>query len=126
MYLTAHEKSLSRDGFGTLAASDQIRLLLSKCGIPLEVPTELTRLGGFAKKHDLDGPAAITEIRNGIVYPKPKRALSGDGADIIDAWHLSTWYIELALLSLCGYSEIYLNRLKRLRPNAVEKVPWAS
>jgi hypothetical protein len=110
-YLVESKKSLSHDGFGKLSAADQIRLLLSQCGIPLEVPGNLSALSAFSRKYNLDGPGAITEVRNGIVHPKPKRALD-DHAAVVDTWLLSLWYFELILLSLFGYSG--------------ENVPWTT
>jgi hypothetical protein len=41
-YLVESKKSLSPDGFSKFSAADQIRLLLSQCGIPLEVPPSLS------------------------------------------------------------------------------------
>lgn len=125
MYLVESKKSLSQDGFGKLPAADQIRLLLSQCGIPLGVPPTLPALSTLSRKYNLDGPGAITEVRNSIVHPKPKRVLDASAA-IVETWRLSLWYFELVLLSLFGYSGEYGNRLRDRSVGEIEKVPWAT
>lgn len=124
-YLVESKKSLSNDGFGKLTAADQIRLLLSQCGIPLGVPANLSTLSTYSRRYNLDGPGAITKVRNGIVHPKPKRA-PDESTAIVDTWRLSLWYFELALLSLFGYSGEYSNRLRHQSVGEVEIVPWAT
>lgn len=124
-YLVESNKSLSQDGFGKLSAADQIRLLLAQCEIPLGVPASLPALSSFSRRYTLDGPGAITEVRNSIIHPKPKRALHHSEA-IVDTWRLSLWYFELVLLSLFGYSGEYANRLRHHSVGEVEKVPWST
>jgi hypothetical protein len=45
----------------------------------------------------------------------------------IDAWRLSTWYLELILLGPMGFDGSYSNRLRE-RPwvGQLEGVPWTS
>ena len=123
-------RALSEDGFEKLPASDKLRLLLSQCKIPLIIPAQLIEFQKLAKEHSwADGPHAITEMRNSLVHPKPKkrrRVLDAEPIAIFEAWNLANWYLELVLLWLFEYKGSYTNRLKRgcSREEAVELVPW--
>lgn len=123
---------LSEDGLEKLPASDKLRLLLSQCKIPLAVPAQLIELQKLSKEHNwADGPHAVTEMRNSLVHPKPKkrrRVLDAEPIAIFEAWNLATWYLELVLLWLFEYKGLYTNRLMRecSREEAVEQVPWAT
>jgi hypothetical protein len=115
---------------GKLAAMDKMRLLISHCGIPLAIPTDLTHLTRIAKAENWsDGPQALAEYRNALVHANPKKRKKVLHADIglrYEARDLSLWYLELVLLWLFGYSERYSNRLWRVgfRGEEVEPVPW--
>ena len=130
--LVEEQKVLSEVGIRKLPASDQMRLLLSACDVPLAIPDSLAELRKVAKSLNWrDGSQATTEIRNAIVHASPrKRArILTKGADArTDAWTLGQWYLELVLLYLFGYTGSYSNRLHRgvSRGQEVEPVPWAS
>jgi hypothetical protein len=112
---------LSPDGFRGLSAADHIRLLLHECRIPPTVPSTLAGLVKAAKAQKLDGPSVLTEVRNTLVHPgKSNKKMTV--AVFGDAWTLSMWYLELALLRRFGYNGPYLNRV--LSPPALEPVPW--
>lgn len=121
---------LSEDGFQKLPAMDKLRLLISHCGIPLEIPLSLATLSSVAKAENwVDAPQALTEYRNALVHANPKkrqRVLSVDVAARHDAWDLSLWYLELVLLRLFEYEGQYSNRIRRVgfRGDEVEPVPW--
>lgn len=77
-----------------------------------------------------NGPARrlIFNIRNALIHP-PAGALSGFTVptpdEMFQAWQLSTWYHELALLRMLGFDDNYWNRLRLGRnENDVEPVPW--
>lgn len=133
-------------GFDKLPASDKIRLLLSKFNISTKLPPnwetsvpELYKLFGQQPPQPLqnlvaianengnqwvDGPHAFTEFRNGIVHPrKLKKVLNADAGVTVEVCNLGRWYLELVLLSLCGYQGKYVNRLLIPR-QAPEFVPW--
>jgi hypothetical protein len=126
-YLVEDKENLTPNGFNKLDASDQFRLLISLCGIPLDVPAALTHLDRFAKAENFDGPGAITDIRNKIVHPgkrskKPRPATM----EIYEARELALWYIELVLLHLFQYRDIYASRVSGARwAGEVGRVPWA-
>jgi hypothetical protein len=105
--LVEDKRSLSQNGFQKLPAADQVRLLLSSLGIDLKLPTDLINLTQLANQQNLvDGPQAITEIRNAIVHPNPKNRHKGGGASEkirTEAWSVGLEYLELALLKLFDY-----------------------
>ncbi|WP_039962290.1 MULTISPECIES: hypothetical protein [Kamptonema] len=101
------KRSLSQNGFHKLPAADEVKLLLSYLGIDLKIPDRLTNLIQLANRQNwVDGPQAITEIRNAIVHPNPKSRHKGCGASKetrAEAWSLGLKYLELALLKLFDY-----------------------
>lgn len=125
--LVQDRRSISEDGFSKLPAADQLRLLLSTLEIPLTLPSEMTDLQKIAKESNwMDGPQAFVEIRNRIVHP-PKKRRTNKELPYFDAYRLAKWYVELIILSACGYSGVYANRTLQQRwVGQVELVPWAS
>jgi hypothetical protein len=123
-------KIISQSGFNDLPASDKIRLLLSRCGIPLELPSELTALKALAKEYNWsDGPECLVGFRNAVVHPQAKnrqKVGKASSVAIFEIWSLGLWYLGLILLRLFDYTGLYLNRLKRdcYYSDAVEPVPW--
>lgn len=123
-------KMISQSGFNDLPASDKIRLLLSRCGIPLELPSELTALKALAKEYNWsDGPECLVGFRNAVVHPQAKnrqKVGKASSVAIFEIWSLGLWYLGLILLRLFDYTGLYLNRLKRdcYYSDAVEPVPW--
>lgn len=117
--------SLSEDGFSRLTAADQLRLLLSALSIPLNLPLGLVDLCSAAKAAPWsDGPQAFVGIRNRIVHP-PKRGQRATGLPYYEAYRLARWYLDLVILSLCGYQGVYSNQTKEQRwIGQVEPVPW--
>lgn len=113
------QKLISADGFKRLVASDKLRLLLSSLCIPLDIPSSTPTITDVAKRYNwVDAPHAITLVRNALVHPESKMQVSDC---YLDAWKLSLWYLELAILAMCGYEGSYRNRLKM---GQVEDVPW--
>jgi hypothetical protein len=111
-------------GFKDLRASDKLRLLLSSLNIPIGITGSTPELAKLAKERNwLDAPQAMTEVRNALVHPEHKNR--GYVTSILhDTWNLGLWYLELALLRLCGYSGTYCNRLSARWVGQVEDVPW--
>ncbi len=125
--LVRERRSLSEEGFSKLPAADQLRLLLAALSIPLALPPGLVELQRSAKELNwVDGSQAFVEIRNRIVHP-PKRAQRLRDVPYYDAYRLAKWYLELAILSACGYMGVYSNRTREHGwVGEVEPVPWAS
>ena len=69
------------------------------------------------------GPSFVARLRN-YVHAYPKNS-SADGRDYYRAWSLSQYYVETALLKLCGYTGKYRNRMTSEWKTDLETVPWA-
>ena len=111
-FLVQARRSLSKQGFKDLRASDKIRLRLDSLGIPITVPQETIELQQAAKTHKwVDGPHALSEMRNALVHPDLERRLQYSNKLLRDVWQLAQWYIELAVLRVCGFSGQYSYRL---------------
>jgi hypothetical protein len=122
--MVQQKQSLSGEGFIKLPASDQLCLLLTHLGIPLDVNKSLIKASELSKEFDKNGPELFTATRNSIIHPyhKHKEKYS---TIILEMWKLGLWYIELSLLSLCKYDGNYFNRLSEKRiTGQVEPVPW--
>ena len=119
-YCVCEKVFVRKQGFNALPAADQYRLLLSSLGIPQEIPSCATSLVSVSKGRNwVDGPQALTEIRNDLVHGGKKRAsLSRECYG--EAWRLTLWFLEMTVLALCGYSGTYWNR----NNGQVEVVPW--
>lgn len=70
-----------------------------------------------------NGPTFVTRLRNSV-HPRPSNSLA-DGFDFYNAWRLSQYYVETALLKLCGYTGSYRNRMTSRHTMDSEPVPWA-
>ncbi len=121
---------LSEDGFSKISAADKIRLLLTH----FRIPTGLTQLAALkavaAALNWMDGPQAVTEIRNAVMHGSEKKRDRISAADFparVEAWELCLSYLELLILALCGFNAHYVNRLRKgcMRQQAIESVPWA-
>lgn len=124
--LVCERGAISDKGFRDLTAADQIRLMLNILSIPTEIPDGLVSLRKFGKSRGFRGPEAFTYIRNRLTHP-PKQGATSERLPIYEAYCLAQWYVELAILSACGYNGEYGNRtIIRRWVGQVEKVPWAS
>ncbi len=122
--LVREKKSLSEGTFNKLSAATRLRLMLEELAIPTVVPPGLQQLEAYAKAKSLDGPEVFTFIRNRLVHP-PKPTSVPEKVPYYEAYCLAKWYLELAVLSVCGYKGNYSNRTRLRRwVGQVEKVPW--
>ncbi len=120
--LVNDRRAMDKGAFKKTNAANQIRLLLSFCQIPLNVPASCTALNKLSKEYNLDdGPAVITFVRNKIVHPS-KTTIPSEVYN--EARSLMLHYVELSLLSILSYSKIYSNRLTAQWEGEVENVPW--
>ena len=111
-----------RQGFNALPAADQYRVLFSSLGIPREIPPCATSLVSAGKGRNwVDGPQALTAMRNDLVHGGLKRAHFSDEC-YVEAWRLTLWFLEMAVLALCGFRGPHWNR----NNSQVEVVPWQS
>jgi len=105
--------------------SDRFRYLFTLLDIPLEFPTNFTKIKKISSQEGIrDGPYFLTAVRNSMVHPDNKRR--GLFKDLYyDAWRLGMWYLELSILRICNYEGSYANRLRQERHiGEVEEVPW--
>ena len=112
-----------------LPAAQKLCCLLSALHVSTDVPPRLKALTAFAEnKGKCVSCGALVKLRNGFVHSK-KDVFRADAKEaIFDAWSLSLWYQELALLRLLGHQGSYANRtrIERWMGERVEPVPWSS
>ena len=123
------DKTISKVGFDKLPASDKLRILFSKFGIPLGIPYSnafLKELQQLASQENwVDGSHAFTSMRNAIVHPETKkrnRIYNASPMAKTGAAFLGLWYLELILLALFNYQGSYSNRLNQA---TLTNVPWS-
>jgi hypothetical protein len=128
---------LLREGFvaerGTirrLETGAAVRLLLKWADIPTEIPGELEaleKLRGREGHPEWGGPEVLFVLRNRLVHPprnlKDPEWPSPD--EMMSAWLLGTWYLELGILRALGYDGDYLSRIRPSpSPHDLVPVPW--
>jgi hypothetical protein len=124
LVLVNDRRLISEEGFGKLAAADQLRLLVATLGIPYAMPGSLPALASLTRpgKALTDGPDRITYIRNAFMHPpRGGRRNPASSEVVVDAWKLSLWYVELGILALLGFRQGYRNRLEG---GDRQRVPW--
>lgn len=112
------------------ASKEKIRALLNALNVPASIPSCFKDLTVFAAKYGkADSCETLTALRNGFVHPNEERrnvVFGKDGkAATFDAWRLSLWYQELALLYLLNHQGHYGNRTAQKWVGQTESVPWA-
>lgn len=116
-----------------ISASGKIRLLLSQLNIQTEIPDSLKYLKKWVSTDQgiKDAPDAIVQVRNAIVHSqleqRTKLATMGK-QEMNEALQLCLWYIELSLLYIIGYDDIYCNRCFKWADKDTDKqlVPWST
>jgi hypothetical protein len=123
--LVRERNAISEKGFRDLTAADQLRLMLNILSIPTTIPNGLSKLQTLGRSRSMDGPEIFTYIRNRLTHP-PKISATKEQLPFYEAYCLAQWYVELAILSACGYTGEYGNRTTMRRwKGQVERVPWA-
>ena len=113
--------------FDNLRAAEKFRELLNALRVPLTIPTELTSLAAEASRlARSDGPHAFTAMRNAIIHAhRIHEVLAAEPRARYDAKMLGLWYLELAVLWLCGYTGEYRSRFSDPRSGSTAAtVPW--
>jgi hypothetical protein len=123
--LVRERNAMSEKGFRDLTAADQLRLMLNILSIPTVIPNGLIELQALGRSRGMEGPEVFTYIRNCLTHP-PKASAPRERLPYYQAYCLAQWYVELTILSVCGYTGEYGNRttMRRFR-GEVEIVPWA-
>ena len=109
-------------------AKDKLAALFDVLKASQALPQKYQELSGFAAVNGwTTAGETLAEIRHGFVHSNRKRrqvVLSAPHHAVFQAWQLSLWYQELALLYLFDHQGEYRNRVTAERIGQVEKVPW--
>lgn len=127
--------------FKNIDADSRIRWLLEDLKIPVEIPSDTKELKNFCDtdlkgKGFIDGPRAITYLRNGLIHPDKKNIIrltaTEDKIKLQILW-LGIRYLEMILLRLFEYNGKYANRLWRFNDESfkgglgfLQVVPWGT
>jgi len=128
--LIENKKILIGKDSENINAANKLRLLLSHLKISYKVPIAFTQLQKFINDNDIiDAPDAIAQIRNAIVHSQmeKRRKLSAICSKTkFEALQLSIHYIELSLLYILEYSELYFDRCCRAKfaKEGEKRPPW--
>ena len=130
LIVAGRSRSMSDAEHDRLGAAKKLRVLLQALDVPVQIPSRYEALNVFAANHGkADSCEALAELRNGFVHSNEERrnvVLAADGrAATFDAWWLSLWYQELALLYLLGHQGSYGNRTTKRWVGQIEPVPWS-
>ncbi len=109
-------------------ASDNLRELLVRAGIPVDIPVDLDALTRLSLPTDQpqDGPTTIAWVRNKLVHPKDAREPYRLKHVLLQTWQLLMHYSELLLLHDVGYAGLYCVRFPPGRwAHDSQPVPWA-
>ncbi|BCJ46110.1 hypothetical protein GCM10010168_50590 [Actinoplanes ianthinogenes] len=98
------ERRWTESQYKTRRAEDRLRYLLQEAHIPTAVdPAVLPRLAEFAYTKNIDGPTAVTRVRNELVHPQlPGRLYRHEGL-VEETWLLLRRYLNLLILHDIGY-----------------------
>jgi hypothetical protein len=114
-----------------ISATNKIRLLLSHLNISYDVPSAFGNLKLFINEDQnvIDAPDAVVQIRNAIVHSqeeKRKKLSSIHYKAKYETLKLCIWYVEMALLSILNFDNIYLNRCSGETniSDTKQLVPW--
>jgi hypothetical protein len=106
-------------------AHDVLRELLTDAGIPTEIPAELDALRQVLDEPGLDGPRALTWLRNRLVHPKDAAEPYRIKNAVQHGWLLSMQYLDLLTLHRLHYNGNYLRRIGDVFAHDSQPVPWA-
>lgn len=106
-------------------AHKKIRELIALASVNPAVPARFASLIGLDPSWR-DGPAVVAGVRNRLVHPRSAGGRVGWPASIlIDAWLLSSYYLELSLLHAMGVQSPIRDRLgSSPHVGATVKPPW--
>ena len=121
-------RNMAARKYDELAASEKLTELLKVINVRPDIPERYGNLAAFAVSNGWpDACAALTELRHGLVHPtRQQRRIVLQAHDaVFEAWQVSLWLQELALLYLLKYRGDYTNRTRARRVGEVEPVPWS-
>jgi len=127
--IVENESMYDAKKYDRYSASRRISILLRHWKIPQDIPNDLPKLRCRAKRGGTNsGPEIVCQLRNSVVHPHEKnrkRLFSFSTEQRIECWILTMHYLELCLLRLLGYNQVYVPRIKRnIYAGYTEQVPW--
>ncbi|MEV0797851.1 hypothetical protein AB0I34_09175 [Kribbella sp. NPDC050281] len=121
---------MTTDTMRRLTSPARLRFLLHWAGLPVELPPAYTALQSRHKRKnqaDLAGPELVFDVRNALVHP-PKDTTDPEWpsrGELLETWHLATWYLEASILRILGYEGEYVSRLNLNRwEGETDPLPW--
>lgn len=110
------------------AAHQRIRRRLINARIPLSVDKKKSpNLFAFAKANNVDGPGAITLVRDEVIHPKDRTVLDGPASPLPNAARLASRYLDLLILHRIGYQGRTRDRTKLTGfEGETDPVPWTT
>jgi hypothetical protein len=114
-------------------AHPHLRRVLTDAGIPTDIDSEISpTIARFITEETvrqgriLDGPDAVTQVRNRLVHPKGSQERIYSQDDLLtEVWTLTRHYLTLLILHSLGYNGSYRD-LRQLQGFALDFgfVPW--
>ena len=129
LIVVGRSRSMTAREHDNLRAAKKLRTLLQALNVPTRIPRRYEDLIAFAVNNGKsDSCDALAKLRNGFVHSNEERRKIVFGTEgkaaTFDAWWLSLWYQELALLYLLDHQGSYANRTTERRVGQIEPVPW--
>ena len=131
LIVAGRNRTMSEAKHDKLCAAKKLSVLLQALNVPAGIPPRFKALTTFAENNGKSRSCeALVALRHGFVHSTEARRKVVFGADgraaTFDAWWLSLWYQELALLHLLGHQGSYANRTIEERwVGQIEPVPWS-
>lgn len=121
--------TLTESQYESFNAVKKLRSLLDVLRVEPVFPERSKNLAAFANRQGWpDTAKALVELRHGYVHANKGRrkiVLSASNLATFEAWQLSLWYQELALLYLLDHRGECRNRMVAGWVGEVERVPWS-
>jgi hypothetical protein len=127
-----NELGISKKEFKRLEAGPACARLCEWAGIPTAIPASLPHLADRLERVGEDGwggPEIVFNVRSKLLHPpsNPKEPQWPKHQELVDAWQLATWYLQMAILGLLDYRASFWSRLRLGRSEMdTEPVPWAT
>ena len=117
--------AVTKKAWNKMPAVNKIAKLLELINADIDIPEVVANLRGLDSNWR-SGPAAVAGARNRLVHPSRKADNSSwPGEVLVDAWLLSSRYLELALLHRMGVQSPIRSRLSpNVMTGSVAPPPW--
>jgi hypothetical protein len=115
---------ISEESFDRFQAADALRIALRFASIDSSVPSSSHSLFAVTRKSgqatELDGPGAITAIRNSTIHPRGGERFSASDV-VYEGGQVAIQYLEFLILKQLGYVGAAMNRVNGTGPTLI---PW--